>query len=54
MVEEKLLDEKCKNCGTQLKQHPNSNDGGGIVSCPNFYRGGKFEDCKEVIREVEA
>jgi len=51
-VKEKILDEKCENCGTRLKQVPNSKGHGGIVTCPNFYRDGKFEDCDEVVCEI--
>jgi len=51
-LSEKLLDEKCENCGTRLKQVPYSDKHGGVVTCPNFYRDGKFEDCKEVVREI--
>jgi len=49
---EKVLDERCTNCGGRLKQFPVRDDGdliGHAVGCPNAYRD---EDCPDVVREV--
>jgi len=49
---EKVLDERCTNCGGRLKQFPVRDDGvliGQDVGCPNFFR---EQHCPEVVREV--
>lgn len=49
---EKVVDERCTNCGGRLKRFPVRDDGvliGHDVGCPNFFRD---EDCPEVAREV--
>jgi hypothetical protein len=55
-VKEKILDERCDNCGGRLKQYPIQKDGepaGGGVCCPNYWReGGRWENCQEVVREI--
>jgi len=56
-VKEKILDERCDNCGGRLKQYPTQKAGGepagGAVCCPNYWReGSRWENCEEVVREI--